>query len=177
VDDNQNRERVGSVAEETARLIDAIGGWAQDVASDHARAGSRSGGYASGAAPSEDDAPPPRSTRPGQSRCEHCGADSRMGEAVTCQLCPVCQGISVLRAVRPETVDRLADLAAGVARTLRDLAAERRGFEGAAPRPPAGGPRVHDISVDDEDAAGAGGGDANGTPGRSQTAKPGSTAT
>jgi hypothetical protein len=163
VADRQDREPVGSVAEETARLLEALGDWAEDLASDHARGASQSG-YAAGA---------PREADP---RCAHCGADSRMGEAMTCRLCPLCQGIAVLRAVRPETVDRLADLAGALSSTLRDLAAESRSGEGAQ-QPPARGHRVHDICVEDEDAAGADTADAGGAPGDSNRARPGSAAT
>ena len=88
-----------------------------------------------------------------------------MGQAVTCQLCPVCQGIGLLRSVRPETVDRLADLAGALAATLRDIAGQRRtdhgaaapgrtsGASGKASGNPASGSRgrVQDIVVDDED--------------------------
>jgi hypothetical protein len=76
---------------------------------------------------------------------------------VTCQLCPVCQGIGLLRSVRPETVDRLADLAGALAATLRDIAGQRRADAGAAAsrrsQPPSS--RVQDIAVDDEDAPGS----------------------
>jgi hypothetical protein len=77
-----------------------------------------------------------------------------VGQAVTCQLCPVCQGIGLLRSVRPETVDRLADLAGALAATLRDIAGQRRADAGGAPRKPPSQPsrgRVQDIPVADED--------------------------
>jgi hypothetical protein len=76
---------------------------------------------------------------------------------VTCQLCPVCQGIGLLRSVRPETVDRLADLAGALAATLRDIAGQRRADGGSghpsspAPSTPPTRSRVQDIAVDDED--------------------------
>ena len=98
---------------------------------------------------------------PGQSRCASCGAENGVGQAVACQLCPVCQGIGLLRSVRPETVDRLADLAGALAATLRDIAGQRRADAGTtAPRPPHShshphSSRVHDIAVDDEDAPGS----------------------
>jgi hypothetical protein len=79
---------------------------------------------------------------------------------VTCQLCPVCQGIGLLRSVRPETVDRLADLAGALAATLRDIAGQRRADAGSSGtqahrRPEAHSSRVQDIAVDDEDAPGS----------------------
>jgi hypothetical protein len=49
-----------------------------------------------------------------------------VGRSISCQVCPICQGIALLRAVRPETVDRLADLAGALAATLRDVAASGR---------------------------------------------------
>ena len=78
-----------------------------------------------------------------------------MGQAVACQLCPVCQGIGLLRSVRPETVDRLAELAGALAATLRDIAGQRRADAGAAPTrkssSQAARGRVQDITVDDGD--------------------------
>lgn len=40
---------------------------------------------------------------------EHLATDAR-----ECQVCPLCQGISALRQVRPETVEHLLDAAASV---------------------------------------------------------------
>jgi hypothetical protein len=150
---------VGSVAEEAARLLDALGGWAS----------STQAGYAARSAPSaapraEDDPDEDSSADAGgsaadagghETRCESCGAENGMGQAITCQLCPVCQGIGLLRSVRPETVDRLADLAGALAATLRDIAGQRRADGGATPtgKPSSHSPRtrVQDITVDDED--------------------------
>ena len=148
---DDERPAVGSVAEEAARLLDALGGWAS----------SRQAGYAARSAPRDrrhapDDDRPDGSaltagdaagrtaaapTTPGgrrSPRCESCGAENGVGQAVACQLCPVCQGIGLLRSVRPETVDRLADLAGALAATLRDIAGQRRadpGRAGAASQP------------------------------------------
>ena len=92
-----------------------------------------------------------------------------MGRSISCQVCPICQGIALLRAVRPETVDRLADLAGALAATLRDVAASGRTADGDHRRRPGsaaarcartrlgrtGAPRgpatVQDIPVDDGD--------------------------
>ena len=167
----QGREPVGSVAEETARLLEALGGWAEglgvpageapaadhdagdrdtadhddeaaaDPGADRDQRAHRADGHASGARPT--------------TRCEHCGVSSRAGEALACQLCPVCQGISLLRSVRPETVERLADLAAALSGALRDIAADRFGQQPPPPPPaPPRGQRVQDIAVDDEDEPG-----------------------
>jgi hypothetical protein len=139
---------VGSVAEEAARLLDALGGWA-------ARAG-----YAAepGTRHTDDSADGTtahaETARPGahpSGHCEKCGAADGAGQAVVCRLCPVCQGIGLLRSVRPETVDRLADLAGAVAATLRDVADQRR-HDAPDPTPGQGAkrPPVQDIPVEDE---------------------------
>ncbi|HEX5428510.1 MAG TPA: hypothetical protein VFX00_09300 [Pedococcus sp.] len=142
---DQERPPVGSVAEEAARLLDAVQGWAG------------SHGYAGG--PEPDDNPPHDSTPsdpPGGAphRCPTCGAQDGAGQAVVCQLCPVCQGIGLLRSVRPETVDRLADLAGALAATLREVAADRRATaptgSGAEDGAQGGAGRVQDIPVEDD---------------------------
>lgn len=148
-DHRQDREHVGSVAEEAARLLDALGGWAQSATSDGHRHQTPGGGTDRAASDSHARRESPATAA---SRCEHCGADSRMGEAISCRLCPVCQGISLLRSVRPETVDRLADLAAALSSTLRDLAAEHPGRPRERPAPGRHSDRVQEIRVEDEDA-------------------------
>ncbi|HET8767962.1 MAG TPA: hypothetical protein VFM86_11615 [Pedococcus sp.] len=186
---DQERAPVGSVAEEAARLLDALGGWA---ASSGYAAGAPSRGSAQdtghptaddargGAGPHASDARgapnahgdtrggtrgSTGSTSGGDGHCEHCGAEAGTGRAVVCRLCPVCQGIGLLRSVRPETVDRLADLAGALADTLRDLADHRRanspasaGEAPAGPAPADAGTRhtrsrVQDIAVEDETTA------------------------
>ena len=153
----QGREPVGSVAEETARLVEALGGWAGGLRSP-APASAPDGADTSGPGRSADGGGPPRSGANAEEagtrhtvRCEHCGVASRAGEALACQLCPLCQGIALLRTVRPETVERLADLAAALSGALRDIAADRFA---EPPAPPPRGQRVQDISVDDEDEPG-----------------------
>lgn len=88
--------------------------------------------------------------------CSVCGAEGDDTPA-SCRICPLCRGIALLRSVRPETVDLLADLAVSVAAALRDVASRSRA---SAPPPtsrsgsggPAGADRntVQDIHVDDE---------------------------
>ena len=168
---DDERPAVGTVAQEAARLLDALGGWASTTQAGYAAA-------AGGARTSPNDAGPDRGRDPDRNgdpdsgggggmapRCESCGADNGAGQAVTCQLCPVCQGIGLLRSVRPETVDRLADLAAALAATLRDMAGQRRtddataqgrasgtaGGKAAGKSSGAARGRVQDIVVDDED--------------------------
>ncbi|GAB3436424.1 hypothetical protein GCM10027517_06520 [Phycicoccus ginsengisoli] len=188
---DQERAPVGSVAQEAARLLDALGGWAASNGyADRAHPAGAAGAadpedaaYPAGAADPGDAADPAGAARragaadpedgadaggaaPSGDHCQHCGAQTGAGRAVVCGLCPVCQGINLLRSVRPETVDRLADLAGAIAGTLRDLADHRRAAAGTTEPPSAGahpggpeagtrhtGSRVQDIVVDDETTA------------------------
>ncbi|GAA1895503.1 hypothetical protein [Lapillicoccus jejuensis] len=132
---------VGSVAEETARLLDALLGGA---GTDPARPGppyDAPPGHQDGD-PEGD--PPPEATHDGPH-----DAAAAADPASVCHLCPVCQLLRVARSVRPETVDRLADLAAMLTESLREVAASRR-TEQAAP-PPRPGPDVEDIPLDEHD--------------------------
>ncbi|MDQ1538511.1 MAG: hypothetical protein QOE58_2904 [Actinomycetota bacterium] len=89
--------------------------------------------------------------------CGVCGGE-RDDTPASCRLCPLCQGIALLRSVRPETVDLLADLALSMAASLRDVAARSRasdpassGRSGSSGRAPdADRDHVQDIPVDDE---------------------------
>lgn len=132
---------VGSVADETARLLEAL----------------------LGPAPGSSE-PPPHAAPSGEptsgAPCPTCGHvdTSEAGThraAEICHLCPVCQVLRVVRSVHPETLDRLADLAAAVTESLRDAAAERWRTNGAAddakPAPAPARPQVQDIVVADDD--------------------------
>jgi hypothetical protein len=93
---------------------------------------------------------------PSAGPCSVCGGEGAKTPA-SCRICPVCRGIALLRAIRPETVDLLADLAVAMAASLRDVASRSRAADPAPPGAsrqagtPAGsrGP-VQDIPVDDE---------------------------
>lgn len=130
----EQRPPVGSVAEETARLLDAL-----------------LSGTAEGEAPAYPAAEEPAEPCP---TCGHVPGTSHTTASDTevCRLCPVCQLLRVVRTVRPETLDRLADLAAAVTDTLRDVAASRWRESGASP-PRRTPPEVEDIRIDDEDEA------------------------
>ncbi|WP_295696133.1 hypothetical protein [Lapillicoccus sp.] len=136
---------VGSVAEETARLLDALFG----------------GESAPARPPSPQPPLPTEEPHPTTRHTEVCGScgqevGSETPEAKAdpapsvCHLCPVCQLISAVRSVRPETVDRLADLAAALTQTLREVAATRWAETG---QPGAERHRstVEDIDVHDDD--------------------------
>lgn len=111
--DGERREPVGTVAEEAARLVQSLRGWAgagsEAGTGGDTRTGSDTGTGADAAA-------------------DGCACSChRTGEAATCRLCPVCRGIALLRAVRPETLERVADVATMAAAALHDLAEQRRG--------------------------------------------------
>jgi len=168
---------IGTVAQEAARLI-------EDMAS-MARSGSgRSdvpGSYAGGPAQQPRRPGEPRFARPAQDPqgsddpsaglCSSCGnprdktrdrasdqaSDQTAPTPASCKLCPLCRGIALLRAVRPETVDLLADLALAMAASLREVATRSRASDPASSaRSASGGSRegervtVQDIPVDDD---------------------------
>jgi hypothetical protein len=87
--------------------------------------------------PYEDAAPADSPAGATSGVCPDCGGP-RDGAPVACRLCPICQGISLMRSVRPETVDLLADLALAVAATLRDVASRSRASDQASARPAPG---------------------------------------
>jgi hypothetical protein len=156
----QNRTANGTVTEEAARLIDAIASMARssaDPSQDHSPYdGEPAQEPGSPGAPGASHRSEHGDARP-ERGCSVCGGESD-GGPVACRLCPLCQGIALLRSVRPETVDRLADLASSVAGTLRDMAAQSRASGQTSDARPAsgkasGGGRapVQDIHVDDDD--------------------------
>lgn len=132
------RPPVGSVAEETARLLDALLAGSGDAPE-----------------PAEPASTPPASPSSSAEPCPTCGhvassTHTRESSAEVCHLCPVCQLLRVVRTVRPETLDRLADLAAAVTDTLRDVAASRWQESGATP-PRRPRPEVEDILIESDD--------------------------
>ena len=170
-DDRAGRAAAGTVADEAARLIEALGVWATSASAGGATPGATAApsaddgpegaAHGTGTPPYDDPGTPPYDdpgtppyddpgtpphddpgtagggARPdGSSRCAHCGAGTGVGQSISCQVCPICQGIALLRAVRPETVDRLADLAGALAATLRDVAASGRTAAGDHGRRP-----------------------------------------
>ena len=139
---------VGSVADETARLLDALLG---SVPTD-AKATNGSKASAEGR---PDDVCSTCGHQAGVTQTETPGSSSAPSTDV-CHLCPVCQLLRVVRSVRPETLERLADLAGAVTETLRDAAASRwREAEGAPRRPSR--PDVEDIPVAGDEGAGEAG--------------------
>ncbi len=154
---DQPQPSIGTVAEEAARLISAVATMARTSA-DTAHDPSPYAGEPEDAPPQRASSPdaPSGDPSPNAARsCSACGGESD-GTPVACRLCPLCQGIALLRSVRPETVDRLADLASAVATTLRDMATQSRASgpgsgAGSGAGRPSDGRVVQDIRVDDED--------------------------
>ncbi|MBW3638813.1 MAG: hypothetical protein KY451_03025 [Actinobacteria bacterium] len=64
--------------------------------------------------------------------------------APECSVCPLCQAVSALRQVQPETVEHLLDAAASVLAALRSTLLGPPGGDGAAPD---AGSRVEHIDV------------------------------
>ena len=178
----QSPSTIGTVAQEAARLIEDMATMARSGYSRGDESGPcPSEPAASEPAPSEP-APEPAwvqaahaagpaghqpagdanaDDEPSAGSCSMCGGEDgdtpRHDSSSTCRLCPVCRGIELLRSVRPETVDMLADLAMSVAGSLRDVAVWSRASDptssarptsGGSPKP--GRAPVQDIPVDDE---------------------------
>ncbi|PRY62649.1 hypothetical protein BCF74_10485 [Knoellia remsis] len=119
---------VGSVAEEAARLLQALG-----------RAPSEA--PAAEPAPAVGEAAEPH---------EHVA----MGDAEACSWCPVCRAVVIVRGLSPETLTRLADVATAAATVLGDLATRHTDTarEGdATTRRPAAATPTEPITVVDEE--------------------------
>jgi hypothetical protein len=168
----QPQSAIGTVAQEAARLIEDMATMARSGSSRSDDPSPYAGGpppepvspEARHAPPPEPvspearHAPPPAedpeaSDEPSPDVCSVCGGEGDDTPA-TCRLCPLCRGIALLRAVRPETVDLLADLAVAIAASLRDVATRARAADPASSARPASGASdrvtVQDIPVDDE---------------------------
>ena len=142
--------RIGTVAEEAARLIEDMAAMARSRASrnqDPSPDADRQADH-----PEVADAPPGTSSA---GVCIHCGGGP-VGTPEACRLCPLCRGIALLRSVRPEIVEQLADLASVVTECLRDVVAQSRASGPASSTRPASGSAsdsgrtTQDIPVDDE---------------------------
>jgi hypothetical protein len=162
---------IGTVAQEAARLIEEMATMARSTHSraddpDAAEQASGEAPQATGRVPDSEGDTGKRDDREAGDReaghgsstgvCSVCGADGDSTPA-SCQICPLCRGIALLRSVRPETVDLLADLALSMAAGLRDVAARSRTSAPASPSRPQPGSQpdgeratVQDIPVDDE---------------------------
>ena len=91
---SDQRDGVGSLGEEAAKLFAALQGWSQDKGDEYARAAA---GATSGFAEVVD------------SVNEHIATDS-----ADCKYCPLCRGISLVRGISPEVRDHLSSAAASL---------------------------------------------------------------
>ena len=160
---DQPQPSIGTVAEEAARLVSAMAamaGSSKDQNPDpnqnqNPNRGDNPSQHSSPYAGGPAQEPTPPEAGDASRACSACGAESN-GTPVACRLCPLCQGIALLRSVRPETVDRLADFASAMAASLRDMATQSRASgsasqAGSRSGRPSGQATVQDIPVDDED--------------------------
>ena len=156
-------EQVGSVADEAARLLESL---RRSAAEAQAAAGA-SAGTDGGPATSVDRCGRPderhgirvdRGRRPPDLPATVPAPRVSAAHDPFCAWCPLCRGAAVVRSLSPETLTRLADLAAVAASVLTDLAGARstagpratrtRPAHGRPPGPP---PRADPIPVRDAD--------------------------
>ena len=135
---------VGSISEETARLLDALG-WVLDGArpartntepsAQSAEAEPAKAAKAGSAEPREAaaEAQSAKSAKAGSAEHGEAAEPTAAAEAAeagshpsACSWCPVCRGVASLRSVNPDAVDRLADAATVLAQALSDLAVQVR---------------------------------------------------
>lgn len=64
-----------------------------------------------------------------------CGCGSQKGVDVVCRMCPICRAAEFLHTVRPEVLERCADVLAMIANSLQAIAADRPAQEGPPPGP------------------------------------------
>lgn len=133
---------VGTVAEEAARLVEMLAGasgpWTRVNGGSPGPATGQAGGHATGARSND----VPGGAEGGQAEPDGDTGRAASGHTCTCggttpqacRLCPVCQVISLVNSISPETIDRAADLVDLAATALRDLATVQRGRQAAAER-------------------------------------------
>ncbi len=114
--DDRWDEQVGSVAQEAERLLESL----------------RRAGAAATEGPEPDVPERSGDEPPGD---ESSGDEGWVCTDPFCRSCPLCRTVAVVRALSPETLRRLADLASLAAGVLSDLAGERGG---PGDRPPPG---------------------------------------
>jgi hypothetical protein len=132
-DDRPRADRPpGTVAHEAALLLDLLAGRGHDAASSGMPSGMPSG-RPSGMPPGTGAGDGPQDGHgPGHDGVHECTCGGR--EPAACRVCPVCQLISFVQQVNPETIERVADLVGFAATALHDLATAQR--ERAAPPSP-----------------------------------------
>lgn len=79
-----------------------------------------------------------------------CGCGSQTGVDVVCRMCPICRAAEFLQTVRPEVLERCADVLAMIAGSLQAIAADRpTGSSSSSGSAPQGG-----ASSDDSKSSG-----------------------
>jgi hypothetical protein len=118
-----DHDEVGSLADETAKLLGALSGWARDHAGDLGDAVSDMADHAAALAGEVD---------------EHLATG-----AAECTYCPICRTVHVVRTLSPEVRTHLASAAGSLAQAMAALM--------APPAPPAGAgdAGVEHIDLDD----------------------------
>lgn len=101
-DRHDGDEEVGTVAEETAKLLSALQDWAKDSGNQHASAASHA---ATGLADSVR------------------GLGDHIGHGPDCKFCPVCQVINVVRETSPEVKQHLAIAANSLLQAMQGMLA------------------------------------------------------
>lgn len=130
-------DALGTVAEEAAKLVAAFGA-ASAAAASASPGPSPPGEPVSGESDQQGSPPVGAGPRTDEGSCRH---QATASQPIACALCPVCQLIALLRTVRPETVDRLADLAAAATTALRDIASSGAAVAAARGEDAPGTPR------------------------------------
>ena len=123
--DEHGGEEVGTVAEETAKLLSALQDWAKDSGQTHASAASQA---ANGLADSVR------------------GLGDHIGHGPDCKFCPVCQVINVVRETSPEVKQHLAVAANSLLQAMQGMLATQVPDSAAARRTAP----VEKIDLDDE---------------------------
>ena len=126
------------VAEEVSRLADAVQAWwaSAHVPDPEPREARR----AAGASHAGDAGQP----EPDEQREHEHSCDERVS---SCQICPVCRALDLLRAVRPEVLQQVANAAETVAILLREAAGDRERHAADQPPPPRGEQGPEDVAA------------------------------
>jgi hypothetical protein len=117
-------EQVGSVADEATRLLESLRRSAEAAAQS-----------AAADPPAADSAADEEASDAGVPDSNSSAAPEPAAHDPFCTWCPLCRGAAVVRSLSPETLTRLADLAALAATVLTDLAGSRAAGEHPASEP------------------------------------------
>ena len=124
---SNEKEPVGSVADEAAKLLAALQGWAKDTGGDHAAASAEGAAQSASAIFREIN--------------EHIATDG-----ANCKYCPLCQVISTARQLSPEVKEHLASATTSLLRAI--IRAMARDVQD--PTQQRSGPPVEKIDLSDD---------------------------